>query len=102
LGRSFKVRFARAGPGRRPHTNFRRRGWEPAIEAAELTDGPKVTPHDARHAFASEMADLGLDAADVAEVLGHTTAGITERIYTHAFSTRRQSRCCPRRVRIDR
>jgi hypothetical protein len=35
---------------------------------------------------ASEMADLGLDSSDVAEVMGHTTAGITERIYTHAFN----------------
>jgi integrase len=31
------------------------------------------------------MAALGLTAADVAETLGHTTAGVTERIYTHAF-----------------
>jgi integrase len=68
------------------HTNFRRRAWNKAVANAGLTDGPKVTPHDARHAFASEMADLGLDSADVAEVMGHTTAGVTERIYTHAFN----------------
>lgn len=67
-------------------TNFRRRGWNPAIEGAKLTDGPKVTPHDARHAFASEMAERGLASIDVAEVLGHTSVGITERIYTHAFN----------------
>ena len=68
------------------HTNFRRRAWTPAVEAAGLTDGPKVTPHDARHAFASEMAEQGLSSADVGEVLGHTTAGITEKIYTHVFN----------------
>jgi len=51
-----------------------------------MTDGPKVTPHDARHAFASMMAEFGLTSADVAEVMGHTTAGVTERIYTHAFN----------------
>jgi Phage integrase family len=45
-----------------------------------------VTPHDARHAFASEMADLGLSSADVGDVLGHATAGITEKIYTHVFN----------------
>jgi integrase len=79
--------FASGKGGNPPsHTNFRRRAWDKAVENAGLTDGPKVTPHDARHAFASEMADLGLDSADVAEVLGHTTAGITERIYTHAFN----------------
>jgi integrase len=68
------------------HSNFRRRGWNLAVANAELTDGPKVTPHDARHAFASEAADLGLESSDVADVLGHTTAGITEKIYTHAFN----------------
>jgi integrase len=66
--------------------NFRRRGWAAAVEAAGLTDGPKVTPHDARHAFASQMAEMGITSSDVAEVMGHTTAGITERIYTHAFN----------------
>lgn len=68
------------------HSNFRRRGWNLAVANAGLTNGPKVTPHDARHAFASEAADLGLGSSDVAEVLGHTTAGITEKIYTHAFN----------------
>ena len=68
------------------HTHFRKRAWNKAVANAKLTDGPKVTPHDARHAFASEMAELGLTSGDVAEVMGHTTAGITERIYTHAFN----------------
>jgi integrase len=79
--------FASDSKGSPPsHTNFRRRAWNKAIANAGLTEGPKVTPHDARHAFASEMADLGLDSGDVAEVMGHTTAGVTERIYTHAFN----------------
>jgi integrase len=74
--------------GGRPisHTNFRRRGWDLAVENAGLSDGPKVTPHDSRHAFASQMADLGLSSTDAAEVLGHTSSTITERIYTHAFN----------------
>src|SRR3954470_928726 len=59
--------------GGRPvsHSNFRRRGWDAAVKQAGLTDGPKVTPHDARHAFASQMAELGLSSSDVAEVMGH-------------------------------
>jgi integrase len=32
------------------------------------------------------VADLGLDSSDVAEVLGHTSSAITERIYIHAFN----------------
>ena len=74
-------------PGASPvsHSNFRRRAWNPTVEDAGLVGGPKVTPHDARHAFASQMASLGLDSGDVAEVLGHTSPTVTERIYTHAF-----------------
>lgn len=67
-------------------TNFRRRGWMPAVRAAGLDDGPRVTPHDARHAFASQLADLNLTSSDLAPTLGHATAGITEAIYTHAFN----------------
>jgi integrase len=80
--------FIFAGARGRPisHTNFRKRGWNLAVANAGLTDGPKVTPHDARHAFASEAAENGLSSSDVADVLGHTTAGITERIYVHAFN----------------
>lgn len=74
-------------PGASPlsHSNFRRRAWNPTVAAAGFAHGAKVTPHDARHAFASQMASLGLEAGDVAEVLGHTSATITERIYVHSF-----------------
>jgi hypothetical protein len=36
------------------------------------------------------MGDLGLSSFDVAQVLGHSTAGVTERIYTHVWD--RQAR----------
>jgi integrase len=67
------------------HSNWRRRGWNPAVKDAGLNGDLRVTPHDARHAFASQMAALGLTSSDVAETLGHT-AGVTERIYTHSFN----------------
>jgi integrase len=74
--------------GENPPTqsNFRRRAWVPAVRAAGLTDGPRVTPHDSRHAFASQLADLHLTSSDLAPILGHRTAGITESIYVHAFN----------------
>ena len=67
-------------------SNFRRRAWVPAVKITGLTDGPKVTPHDSRHAFASQLADLSLTSSDLAPILGHTTAEITEAIYVHAFN----------------
>jgi integrase len=67
-------------------SNYRRRGWNLAKEKAGLTDGPRLTPHDSRHGFTSQLAELGLPSSDLAPILGHSTAGITEAIYTHAFN----------------
>ena len=57
-----------------------------AVADAKLSDGPKVTPHDARHAFVSQAADLGLSSDEVAGIVGHTSAKVTEGIYTHSFN----------------
>jgi integrase len=40
--------------------------------------------HDARHTAATRMADAGVDAFTIAEILGHTTMQMTKR-YTHAL-----------------
>jgi integrase len=76
-------------PGGKPptHGNFRRRGWNRVVAATglELDEGVKVTPHDARHATASQLAELGLDEEDGAALLGHTSGRVTRAIYTHAF-----------------
>lgn len=80
--------FASERGGRPPlQSNFRRRGWNPAVEAAGLVaaDGVRITPHDARHAFVSQVAALGLTPSDVAEVVGHTSAKVTEQVYLHVF-----------------
>ena len=52
------MRLSRHNPnpkGGKPisHSNFRRRGWNRAVEETglKLQRGVKVTPHDARHAF---------------------------------------------------
>jgi integrase len=78
------------------HSNFRRRGWNPAVAEAGLNGGPKVTPHDARHACASWLDTLGLDSGDATAVLGHSGRSITERIYTHAFNAEEREK----RIRI--
>lgn len=79
--------FASPYTGRPPTPgNWRRRGWNEAVKAAKLTDGPRITPHDARHAFVSQAAELGLSSDDVAEIVGHTSSKVTEEIYRHAFN----------------
>ena len=67
-------------------SNFRRRGWDPAIRKAGLTDGPRVTPHDCRHAVASLLRAQGISSSVAADVLGHSTSAITERVYGHAWN----------------
>jgi integrase len=76
-------------PGGKPptHGNFRRRGWNKVVAASgvELDEGVRLTPHDARHATASQLAALGMDEELGAALLGHTSGRVTRGIYTHAF-----------------
>ena len=71
--------------GQRPgrpmiETNWRRRAWLPAVEALA---GPKPTPHDLRHTFASRLVADGVDMATVQAALGHESLQTTGR-YVHA------------------
>jgi integrase len=50
-----------------------------------LLEAHGVTPQDARHPFASQLASLGFTSTDVKDHLGHSTERTTERIYIHSF-----------------
>ena len=63
-----------------PH-NFRNREWQRAIEKAGIRES--FTPHDLRHYAASAVFQQSGDMAQVSKLLGHTTIGVTERIYVH-------------------
>jgi integrase len=52
----------------------------------QLDEGVRLTPHSARHACATQAADLDLDSDDAAALLGHSSAKVTEGIYVHAFN----------------
>ena len=45
--------------------------------------------HDLRHTFASRLADAGVDAFTIAELMGHSTLEMTKR-YTHATDERKR------------
>ncbi len=47
---------------------------------------PPVTPHGLRHLSASLLLDQGVPVTAVSRRLGHADAGITMKIYAHAFS----------------
>ena len=46
--------------------------------------------HDLRHTFASRLADAGVDAFTIAELMGHSTLEMTKR-YTHATDERKRN-----------
>jgi integrase len=68
------------------HRNATRRGFEMAAAKAGIDD---VTFHDLRHAYVSMLAARRVPSSVIAELVGHETSVITERIYTHLHDTPR-------------
>jgi integrase len=60
--------------------NFRRDIWTPAAKLAGLD----VTPHECRHSYVSNLRASGIDAADLADIAGHSKA-VADARYTHAL-----------------
>ena len=72
--------------GRSPQTPFNysglatsaRRAWADAELAS-------ITPHEARHTYASLMIAAGVPAKELAEYMGHASVAITLDRYGHLF-----------------
>lgn len=45
---------------------------------------PSITPHVLRHTFCTEMANSGIDLKSLQYLMGHSDAGVTLNVYTHA------------------
>ena len=67
------------------HHNVTRRGFEPAAKKA----GIDVTFHEMRHAYVSMLAAKGVSSTAIAELVGHESSAITEKIYMHVFDRQR-------------
>jgi integrase len=67
--------FRSLAGGRLSHRNVQRRGFDPAAEDAGLAD---VSIHDLRHYCGSKLAERGLTARQIADVLGHKRTSTTE------------------------
>ena len=45
---------------------------------------PNITPHVLRHTFCTNYANAGMDIKDLQYLMGHSDAGVTLNVYTHA------------------
>lgn len=63
------------------YSNWRRRVWLPALEAAELQG---VTFHDLKHTAATALVTAGVDVKTAQRRLGHANPQTTLRIYAQA------------------
>ena len=45
---------------------------------------PRITPHVFRHTFCTNMANAGMDIKTLQYLMGHSDAGVTMNVYTHA------------------
>lgn len=67
--------------GEKITTNYYRKYlYYPALEKAGVR---KLTPHKARHTFASLAAKAGVDTKSIQEIIGHADYSTTANIYTH-------------------
>lgn len=74
--------FAAPGGGLIRHGNWRRRVFDPAVQAAGLTD---LHPHELRHTAASLAIAAGANVKAVQAMLGHARASITLDRYGHLY-----------------
>lgn len=71
--------------GKTPLTQRRYRTlWSKYAEAT----GISCTAHQLRHSYATMLYEIGIDAKDAQNLLGHSTIAITQDIYTHLRENR--------------
>jgi integrase len=69
--------------GETPSPTAAYKAFRRAARAAAVLPEPRF--HDTRHAYATHMLAAGLSAHAVAELLGHSDAGLVWRRYGHAL-----------------
>ena len=68
-------------PNGRAYTSnwFRTSVWHPAIEHMGLPD--ELTPHCARHTFATRLSSVNARPEDIQKLMGHTDFALTANVY---------------------
>ena len=60
------------------------------IKAAKTSKVKYLNIHGFRHSYASLMLSMGVPIKAVSEALGHSSIGVTDRVYTHAINRDRE------------
>lgn len=62
--------------------------WKRVTKIADLAKLPRISTHDLRHSYASQLATAGTPLAAIREFLGHSDVRMTDR-YAHLCPTER-------------
>lgn len=74
--------------GKTPLTEMQyQRRWREYAKETGIT----CTAHQLRHSFATMLFECGIEVKDAQDLLGHSTAAMTQDIYTHLRNSRRQT-----------
>ena len=75
-------------PGTDPEFPRSPSGW--ATSTAQImhklsadTKLPELTPHELRHSYGTILRERGVDIYTISRVMGHSSVGITEKVYVH-------------------
>ncbi len=60
--------------------------WQDFVKAT----GIQCTAHQLRHSYATMLFECGVEVKDAQDLLGHSTAAVTQDIYTHIRNDRRK------------
>lgn len=63
-------------------------GWARSFKVimnklSEDTGLPALTPHELRHSYGTMLRERGVDIYTISRVMGHSSVGVTEKIYVH-------------------
>lgn len=84
-GKPQTERFFVSNRGAPMSADAMRKRFKATVRAAGLDD--RLSPHDMRHTFATDLLDGNADLRSVQEMLGHATLSTTQ-IYTHLSASR--------------
>lgn len=73
--------------GKTPLTNYQyQKRWDAYVEETGVTS----TAHQLRHSYATMLFECGIEVKDAQDLLGHSTAAMTQDIYTHLRNKRKE------------